>query len=138
MKFRLIDLLQCPCGQNSLVVKDAVTKRSVFSDRLSEVKCKKNCAFKQCPADSGQVTPADCNECYSHEINEGTITCQCGMAWPIVGGIPRLLPASLAGELKKTQETFSYEWKMFRFGERNWGQDINLKSPFPGCHGCCT
>lgn len=36
-----------------------------------------------------------------------------------------------AGWLAKNQETFSLEWKNFRFGERNWGQDIEVrKKPF--------
>jgi ubiquinone/menaquinone biosynthesis C-methylase UbiE len=44
-----------------------------------------------------------------------------------VDGIPRFIPESLARDFKKTQETFSFEWKMFRFGERNWGQDIETR-----------
>ncbi len=30
-------------------------------------------------------------------------------------------------DFEKTQKTFSYEWKMFRFGERNWGRDISYR-----------
>jgi ubiquinone/menaquinone biosynthesis C-methylase UbiE len=33
----------------------------------------------------------------------------------------------MAEDLKKTQATFSSEWKMFRFGERNWGQTISFR-----------
>jgi ubiquinone/menaquinone biosynthesis C-methylase UbiE len=58
---------------------------------------------------------------------EGTLSCKCGHKWPIVNGIPRFLPARLADDLRKTQATFSFEWKMFRFGERNWGQDIAVR-----------
>jgi SAM-dependent methyltransferase len=31
----------------------------------------------------------------------------------------------MSANLKRIQATFSFEWKMFRFGERNWGQDIS-------------
>jgi len=63
----------------------------------------------------------------SQVIVSGNLRCAHGHDWPIVGGIPRFIPAGLAKDLKKTQETFSFEWKMFRFGERNWGQDIEVR-----------
>jgi ubiquinone/menaquinone biosynthesis C-methylase UbiE len=44
-----------------------------------------------------------------------------------VGGVPRFLPGALPEDIKRTQATFSYEWKMFRSGERNWGQDISFR-----------
>ncbi len=75
----------------------------------------------------GPVRPADCNECYTQEIIEGTLGCQCGLKWPIVGGIPRFLPSEMPEDIKKTQATFSYEWKLFREGERNWGQDMSVR-----------
>jgi ubiquinone/menaquinone biosynthesis C-methylase UbiE len=46
---------------------------------------------------------------------------------PIVRGIPRFLPGEVDGWLRKNQDTFSLEWKMFRGGERNWGQDIEYR-----------
>lgn len=127
MKYRMLDLLQCSCGRSNLTLKATAQTGVSFSDSFGEVKCKKTCAFKQCSAETGSVTPRDCQQCYSQEILEGTISCQCGKTWPITRGIPRFLPDKLAVDLKKTQDTFSYEWKMFRFGERNWGQDIGLR-----------
>ena len=125
MKYRMLDLLQCICGRRDLVVKDAVQGSVPFLDTFGEVRCKNACAFRQ--AGVGNLTPRDCQECYGQEISEGTICCKCGRQWPITGGIPRFLPDNLASDLKKTQDTFSYEWKMFRFGERNWGQDIEVR-----------
>jgi ubiquinone/menaquinone biosynthesis C-methylase UbiE/uncharacterized protein YbaR (Trm112 family) len=122
MKYRLMDLLQCSCGRTNLRVGGAVERNVPFSDTLHRVKCSNSCALRNRPANA--VTPADCNECYTREVDAGTISCVCGKTYPIVRGIPRFLPDSLGGDLKKAQETFSYEWKMFRFGERNWGQDI--------------
>ena len=122
MKYRLMDVLQCSCGRTNLTVSGAVEQKVSFNDSLQKVKCSNTCALRQRAA--SEVTPADCNECYTREVQTGTISCVCGKTYPIVRGIPRFLPDDLAADLKKAQETFSYEWKMFRFGERNWGQDI--------------
>jgi ubiquinone/menaquinone biosynthesis C-methylase UbiE/uncharacterized protein YbaR (Trm112 family) len=122
LKYRLMDLLRCSCGRTNFVLHDVTERNVPFYDSLPQVKCANTCALRQRSATS--VTAADCNECYSREIESGTLSCVCGKAYPIVRGIPRFLPDSLAPDLKKAQETFSYEWKMFRFGERNWGQDI--------------
>ncbi len=73
------------------------------------------------------VTKPAGSEAPSIEITAGRLVCDQGHEWPIVDGIPRFIPAALARDLKKTQETFSFEWKMFRFGERNWGQDIETR-----------
>src|SRR5258707_14915036 len=122
MKYRLMDLLQCSCGRTNLSVNGAVERSVPFNDSLRQVKCSNTCALRKRSANA--VTPADCNECYTREVETGTISCVCGKTYPIVRGIPRFLPDDLAADLKKAQETFSYEWKMFRFGERNWGQGI--------------
>lgn len=128
MKFRLVDLLQCPCGKSDLVLQTTAIEKVPFSHKLSEVKCSKTCAFKKCSVQQGRVTAADCKECYTQEITEGKFSCRsCGQEWPIIGGIPRFLPGNLPEDIKKTQETFSNEWKMFRFGERNWGQDMDFR-----------
>jgi ubiquinone/menaquinone biosynthesis C-methylase UbiE/uncharacterized protein YbaR (Trm112 family) len=127
MKFRLLELLQCPCGKGGLTLENPVMKTVPYADSLSRVKCRDFCGFRNKSAKNGEVTPQDCMQCYTQEIMEGTLRCSCGQKWPITGGIPRFLPPELNGELKKTQQTFSFEWKMFRFGERNWGQDIDVR-----------
>lgn len=99
MKKRLLDVLCCPCGSD-LTLKVPAAEPTSLRDR-----------------DQGRPS----------EITAGTLLCSRGHEWPIVNGIPRFIPAALAQDLKKTQETFSFEWKMFRFGERNWGQDIEVR-----------
>lgn len=128
MKFRVVDLLQCPCGNSDLVLQTTAVETVPFAPRFSEVRCRQTCAFKECSVERGTVTPVDCAECYTQEITEGTFSCRsCGQRWPIVGGIPRFLPGNMPEDIKKTQDTFSHEWKMFRFGERNWGQDMDYR-----------
>jgi ubiquinone/menaquinone biosynthesis C-methylase UbiE/uncharacterized protein YbaR (Trm112 family) len=126
MKFRLLDVLRCPCGE-ALTLSKTESKPLPSSNSFTEVKCKTTCGFRQRPISSGGVTPSDCTECYATEITAGILSCNRGHEWPIVNGIPRFLPNTLADDLKKAQETFSFEWKMFRFGERNWGQDISIR-----------
>jgi len=55
------------------------------------------------------------------------LRCELGHEWTIRDGVPRFLSDTLAEDIKKTQATFSLEWKMFRKGERNWGQDISFR-----------
>jgi ubiquinone/menaquinone biosynthesis C-methylase UbiE/uncharacterized protein YbaR (Trm112 family) len=126
MKYRSLDVLCCPCGAE-LALKDAVTKPASSRVSIAEVKCKMSCSFRQTKVSQGTVTPSDCNQCYATEITAGSLLCKRGHEWQILNGIPRFLPAALALDLKKTQEAFSFEWKMFRFGERNWGQDIEVR-----------
>jgi ubiquinone/menaquinone biosynthesis C-methylase UbiE/uncharacterized protein YbaR (Trm112 family) len=128
MKFRLLDLLQCPsCGSRNIGLNDVVTKRVPSGDSFTRVRCKEMCGIRRCRVAQGNPKPTDCTECYTQEIMEGTLCCECGQKWPIVNGIPRFLPKQLADDFRKTQATFSFEWKMFRFGERNWGQDISVR-----------
>jgi uncharacterized protein YbaR (Trm112 family)/ubiquinone/menaquinone biosynthesis C-methylase UbiE len=48
------------------------------------------------------------------EIMEGRLACQsCGKAYPIVRGIPRLLPDTFSDEQRATAEAFGYEWTHF-------------------------
>src|SRR6266849_2405436 len=129
MKFRLVDLLQCPCGRSDLILQATAVETVPFAHTLCEVKCSQTCAFKNCSVAQARVTPADCSECYKREITEGTLSCRsCGQKWPILGGIPRFLSGNMPEDIKKTQDTFSHEWKMFRFGERNWGQDMDYRT----------
>ena len=123
MKHRVVDLLKCRCGKSGLVVKVNNEKRVPFSGNFDQPRCETSCSFKQCLV--SKVVPADCGECYSREIVDGVISCTCGQEWPVMSGVPRFLPNTLVPEIKKTQSTFSFEWKHFRFGERNWGQSVD-------------
>lgn len=83
--------------------------------------------FLRCPCSSGLALTNPVPGAGNGEIISGLLTCQNGHEWPIIGGIPRFVPRSTPKEIAKTQKTFSYEWKHFRDGERNWGQDISFR-----------
>lgn len=110
-------------------MEEAITRTVQFGDAIPEVRCQRVCGRKLCAISTGMVAPQDCERCYQQEIAEGKLRCSaCGQVWPIIGGVPRFLPKQLATDIKKTQATFSFEWKMFRFSERNWGQDITFRT----------
>jgi ubiquinone/menaquinone biosynthesis C-methylase UbiE/uncharacterized protein YbaR (Trm112 family) len=128
MKYRLVELLQSVPDVSQLRVASVREVRTVsFTDRLSEVKCRQFCAFKNCQVKDANVTPQDCNKCYSQEIIEGELLSESGKRYPISGGIPRLLSGEGVDFLKRNKKSFSLEWKYFRFGERNWGMDIESR-----------
>jgi len=48
------------------------------------------------------------------EVMEGALTCKgCRRSFPILRGVPRLLPDSLMEESRKTAEQFGYQWERF-------------------------
>jgi ubiquinone/menaquinone biosynthesis C-methylase UbiE/uncharacterized protein YbaR (Trm112 family) len=127
MKYRLPDLLKDPEDGTQLRVENPRVQSVPFSCRLDKVKCSRFCALKNCAVPEANVTPGDCMHCFTQEIIEGELVSERGNRYPIKGGIPRILSRQTAGWLKKNQATFSLEWKMFRFGENNWGQDITFR-----------
>lgn len=127
MKYRMVDLLRDVRDGSQLRVENAKVRPVQFDHRLTKIKCAQFCAFKSRPLPEANVTPQDCMKCYTQEVVEGELVSSSGNRYPIVGGIPRLLSRETASWVKKNQATFSLEWKMFRFGERNWGQDIEYR-----------
>ncbi len=98
-----------------------------FSDSLTKVKCSHYCGLRNCLIKAGAVSPQDCNECFTREVIEGELVSAVGERHPIVNGIPRIFSGAMQDFLEKNKETFSLEWKMFKFGERNWGQDLEFR-----------
>jgi ubiquinone/menaquinone biosynthesis C-methylase UbiE/uncharacterized protein YbaR (Trm112 family) len=127
MKYRLVDLIQ-PLTENSqLRVKVNKEIDVTFEAEIKTVKCTAFCAYKNGRIGEVAVTPRDCARCFSQEIIEGELASEGGSRFPITKGIPRILPEETKGFLEKNQATFSLEWKMFKFGQRNWGQDIEFR-----------
>ncbi len=87
------------------------------------------------------------------EVLEGFLNCSRGHWFPVVRGIPRLLPDSLnehwadlephipagsplrdgPGSLvdasydRRTRQNFSHEWDHFELGDRTWGMDLDYR-----------
>ena len=127
MKYRLLDLLKPVPGNGYLRVEEPTIKEVPFNDEIVEVKCKNYCAFKKCLVKGAAISANDCRKCFAHEVIGGTLVSETGERYPIVDGIPRMVSNQDLDWVKKNQDTFSLEWKMFRFGERNWGQDLEFR-----------
>jgi ubiquinone/menaquinone biosynthesis C-methylase UbiE/uncharacterized protein YbaR (Trm112 family) len=127
MKYRLVDLIQPLDEPTQLRVKVTKQTDSPFEGTFTEVRCRNFCAFKNTAIGEVAVTPSDCGKCHALEISDGDLVSDGGSRYPIVRGIPRMLPAEMKGVLEKNQASFSLEWKMFKFGQRNWGQDIEFR-----------
>jgi len=114
--------------------------------------------FLRCPNCSGVlrvVTLAPASPDTEEEISEALLHCEAGHWFPVVGGIPRMLPdalrqhwaaidallqapqfAPLRSQVeaagggswtydRRTQENFSLEWEHHEPGGRTWGMDLD-------------
>jgi SAM-dependent methyltransferase len=65
-----------------------------------------------CPisGDGLQIVP----ESAEPDVETGELVCEaCGLRWPIRGGIPRLVPADLVEQQRKTAHAFGWQWQHF-------------------------
>jgi len=97
MKYRLLDLLRCPnCGGVLRLTSFRSEATSAVIPDFDAPRCEIHCARHD--ATPRQVDAQACRDCYRTEITEGKLACTCGETYPIVGGIPRMLPRELRDE----------------------------------------
>ncbi len=98
MKYRLLEILACPQCGGDLQLK-------VFHEEASPgeqppvttmPRCRVHCARLNLPA--AQVPAGECTACYRQQVIDGLLTCNCGQLYPVIGGIPRMLPDELLRE----------------------------------------
>ncbi len=72
MKYRLLDILRClQCNKKLEIEVFSIARKS--NQLLSQTKCRNYCAFTGKALKA--ITTSDCEECYSHEIIDGSLTC---------------------------------------------------------------
>ena len=91
----------------------------------------KKCEYKGLRTDLRNIIA--CPKCKSHlaidEVTVGTnraimkgrlICVKCGQFYPVIKGIPRLLPGRLSLMKKETSESFGYQWQAFSNKINQW------------------
>lgn len=66
----------------------------------------------RCPSCGGAVTLDARQTDADGHVMEGTLICvRCAADYPVRGGIPRMMPATLAGEVAQTVDAFGWQWE---------------------------
>lgn len=151
MKKRLLDWIICPqCGERPRLQVFAEEKVGLPSP-VQAPACSIYCA-RHDVADPGMIVPPpDCNACYREEILEGALSCVCGLIFPILDGIPRLIcnaaeeypeffsrhrlagarhvstvPAAQPDQPNidpRSEKSFRLQWAAYRDGDNTWFKD---------------
>ncbi|MEA2603107.1 MAG: hypothetical protein QOF89_4099 [Acidobacteriota bacterium] len=91
MKKRLLDWIVCPaCGERPRLQMFEEEKVALPSP-VDPPACAFYCARHDLHGPREITPPPDCNTCYREEILEAALACSCGLVYPVIGGIPRML-----------------------------------------------
>lgn len=93
MKLRMMDLLLCPHCRKPLELHIFLKSKNNYKGKIPGLVCRHHCQLKDKKLTGRERF--DCTACFSQEIREGLLTCECNRYYPIIGGIPRMLPDSL-------------------------------------------
>lgn len=149
MKKRLLDWIVCPnCGERPRL-QVFREERVELPSPVSAPACSFYCGRHDMASPQGIVPPPDCNTCYQEEILEGMFSCVCGLAYPVIDGIPRLIrtaheeyadffarhgvaadgtkaaPAAAPVADRRSAHSFRLQWTIYREGDNTWFKDDN-------------
>jgi hypothetical protein len=89
MEYKQLAGLECHCGSQEFGVESRVTKSLPLANHNETILCDQWCAFRRRRIAAGGVSPSDCRECRSIEIETGRIVCTCARKWEISHGMPQ-------------------------------------------------
>lgn len=117
MKYRLLDLLQCPQCRGDLRLRGAATRPAEAPGACFP--CARSCARGEA------VVPPPrerCVACWSEEIVSGTLDCaDCGRSFPVVEGVPWLLETDAGAARRLLDDTvglYGHLWRAVEPAER--------------------
>jgi SAM-dependent methyltransferase/uncharacterized protein YbaR (Trm112 family) len=101
MKHRALDFLACPACRSGLSL-EAFSSESREHIVNKKIFCRHHCSFyRKSPKN------VDCSTCFKTEVLEGLLTCKkCGRQYPIIRGIPRILPDAFMKDLARKNSAF--------------------------------
>ncbi|MCE5336686.1 MAG: methyltransferase domain-containing protein [Desulfobacteraceae bacterium] len=96
MKYSVLDAIACPeCGGQLQVEVFEEINISGSRDAMAAGPCTEYCGRNGIRPQQAPDVEANCEACRSHEILSGVLKCACGMWYPVIRGVPRLLPKEL-------------------------------------------
>lgn len=147
MKKRLLDWIVCPnCGERPRL-QIFREERIELPSPVRSPACSFYCGRHDVSHPQAITPPPDCNACYQEEILEGLLACTCGLDYPIVDGIPRMIRTAreeyaelyarhgLSGEAvsvappaapvadRRSARSFRLQWQMYQEGDATWFKD---------------
>jgi len=146
MKKRLLDWIVCPnCGERPRL-QVFQEERVPLPSPVPSPACSFHCGRHGIAPPQAIEPPPDCTSCYQEEIVEGALACVCGLVYPVVEGIPRMLTNArleyaeffarhgLAGVPKaekagppvadrRSPKSFGKQWSIYREGDHTWFKD---------------
>jgi 2-polyprenyl-3-methyl-5-hydroxy-6-metoxy-1,4-benzoquinol methylase/uncharacterized protein YbaR (Trm112 family) len=149
MKKRLLDWIVCPnCGQQPRL-QVFREERVELPSPVSSPACSFYCGRYDVSRPQTLAPPPDCNACHQEEILEGLLACACGLDYPVVDGIPRLIrtareeyaefyarhglsvqgasaapvPAAAPVADRRSARSFRLQWQMYQEGDATWFKD---------------
>jgi 2-polyprenyl-3-methyl-5-hydroxy-6-metoxy-1,4-benzoquinol methylase/uncharacterized protein YbaR (Trm112 family) len=148
MKKRLLDWILCPqCGERPRL--DVFQQAQVeLPSPVASPACSFYCGRHGIAGPQAITPPQDCDSCYREEILEGALACACGLVYPVIDGIPRMIrnareeypdffarhglagvPKSgdrsigVPGNDRRSSKSFGLQWKLYREGDATWFKD---------------
>ena len=144
MKKRLLDWIVCPnCGERPRL-EVFREERVALPSPVSAPACSYYCGRHDVASPHAILPPPDCNACHQEEILEGMFSCACGLAYPVIEGIPRLIrnareeypeffarhgftdgakPAPQPVADRRSSRSFGRQWQIYREGDATWFKD---------------
>lgn len=134
MKYRLLEVLECPHCKRGLSLEGEKVKKAVShvdKDMLRNPHCNTFCGLlSKSVEDVGKE--CNCFECFQKEITEGILHCtQCAIDYPIYAEVPRLIPRTGQDRgAKQVKEKFEFQWQAWGDETRIFGRKEEANTQF--------
>ncbi|MBW1996106.1 MAG: methyltransferase domain-containing protein, partial [Deltaproteobacteria bacterium] len=113
MKICTLDTLVCPVCKGFLNLQVFDLAHGLRNPKIEAKLCSYWCARYGLMQPSSENLPDSCLACRTEEVMDGTLRCACGAWFPIIQGVPRLLPPELRHTL------IDYYPSFFRYYEKS-------------------